>query len=128
MVKLRDIGFVAHGHEQKVAPFFRFSHAVDFHSRTGFRQLIVIPVNVLRISEKVRCTNDVAKNLVGGGHGRGSREMIDEVGEKELLRRELAYFLSILLIIRRNALRTRTRGREAGEKKTRQRQKPNPPQ
>jgi hypothetical protein len=64
LIELRDVRFVAHGDKQEVAPFLRFAHAVNFHARTGLRELVVITVNVLRISQKVRRSNDVAENFV----------------------------------------------------------------
>lgn len=64
LVKLRDVRFVAHGNEQKVAAFFGLADAKDLDARTGFRQLVEIMINVFRIGKKIRRADNMAQNFV----------------------------------------------------------------
>ena len=104
VVELGEVGFVAHRDQQEVTTFFGLANAENLHAWGGLGEFVVVMVNVLRVGENVRRSDDVSEDFFRCRNGRGGGKMIDQVGEKERLGCVFANLFCVSLIIRRVSL------------------------
>jgi hypothetical protein len=70
VVELGDIGFIANRYQHEVSTFLGFADAENLHARGSLGEFIVVMVNILRVGEDVRRSDDVSKDFLGRRHCR----------------------------------------------------------
>jgi len=102
-IELCEIGFVGDGSDEHLAAFFRGADTPDFDAGTLAGKEAEIGVDVLRVVENIRCTDNMMEKRIGSGNARAERKMIDKFGAEERFGGELFNFLGVLGVVGKRA-------------------------
>ncbi len=84
------IRFIGDDDQDHLPPLLRITHREDLHSRRRSLQLAHVAVDVLRIRQLVRRTDDIAEHFLRRRDRIGGRQVIHQLGQEERFGRVLA--------------------------------------